>query len=156
MLLLRVNSLRPARLCAALLVLSGCATARPGSEALHFPVINYTTLEGVRFAVYLQGEKDSRQCSESAANVARSIGSTCPACAVTHFCTTGPDDAHRRILSRGSLDTPSLRTADGKVTMTVEARDRSAAENACRQIERQSSSQLPQSGLRCYPSGSPR
>jgi hypothetical protein len=125
-------------------------------ETLHFPVVKYSTPDGTRFAVFLSGETDGERCGERAAAIVSSVGSNCPVCTVTQLCTPGLDSAHRRILSRSSLETPSLRTADGKFTMTVSARDPAVAESYCRLIEAQSSSQLPNARLRCYPTRSAR
>lgn len=125
-------------------------------ETLHFPVVKYSTPDGARFGVFLPGEMDGERCGKRAAPIVSSVGSSCPVCTVTQLCTSGLDAAHRQILSRSPLETPSLRAADGKLTMTVSAGDSAAAESYCRLIEAQSSSQPPNARLRCFPGGSAR
>lgn len=141
---------------AAAIALSAWVAVELVPETLHFPVVKYSTPDGARFGVYLPGEPDGERCAKRAAAIVSSVGANCPVCAVTQLCTSGLDGAHREILSRSSLETPSLRAADGKLTMTVSASDPAAAESLCRLIEAQSSSQPPNARLRCYASRSAR
>lgn len=152
----RMRSLWLGGTIVAAIALSAWLVVELVPATLHFPVVKYSTPDGARFAVFLPGETDAERCREKAAAIVSSVGSNCPLCPVTQLCTSGLDAAHRKILSRSSLETPSLRTADGKFTMTVSASDPAAAESLCRLIEAQSSSQLPNARLRCTPSRSAR
>lgn len=153
---LRVKLPGSGLLCAVLFVLSGCAALEPVMESTVYPVVKYSAPDGSRLGVYLSGVSGNNRCAESAANIVDSVRLKCPQCIVTQVCTDSPDAAHRLIMSRASLDMPSLRTENGKVTMTVEARSPADAEGICRQIEQQSSAELRDAGLRCYSRGSAR
>ena len=125
-------------------------------ETLHFPVVKYSTPDGAHFAVFPPGEMDGERCAKRAAAIVSPIRASCPVCTVTQLCTSRLDAEHRQILSRNPLETASLRTADGKLTMTVSAGDSAAAESYCRLIEAQSASQPPNARLRCFPKRSAR
>ena len=120
-------------------------------ETLYFPVVEYSTPEDIRIALFKNGELDQSSCERSAGRVAIAIRASCPACKVVERCYRGLDAERRKILSREPLSTPSVRVQGGKLTMTLSSGDPQLALGVCQQSERQSASQAIDQRLRCFP-----
>ncbi len=120
-------------------------------KTLYFPVIEYTTPDNIRFRLLKNGELDQTGCERGAHSVAQAIIASCPKCKVAERCFRGLDAERRRILSREPLLTPSIRTPDGKVAMTISADDPQLAMSVCRASEHQSASQPPDRRPHCFP-----
>ena len=120
-------------------------------ETLHFPVVEYSTPENVRIALFKNGELDRASCELGVATVAAAIRKNCPGCNVAERCVRGLDAEHRKILSREPLSTPSVRMPGGRLTMTFSTGDPQLALEVCQQSERQSASLRADQQLRCFP-----
>jgi hypothetical protein len=120
-------------------------------ETLYFPVVEYSTLENVRFALLKNGELDQSSCEQGVGQVAQAIRASCSNCKVAARCVRGLDAERRKILSREPLSTPSVRLPGGKLTMAISAADPQLALGVCRQTEAQTASQPPDQRLRCFP-----
>lgn len=125
-------------------------------ETLYFPVVEYSTGENIRFAMFKNGELDSSACEHGAGKVAQAIRANCPACRVVERCYRGLDAERRKVLSLEPLATPSARLPGGKLTMTISAADPQLALTVCRQTEAQTASQPADQRLRCFPALAPR
>ncbi len=120
-------------------------------ETLYFPVIEYTTPDNIRFRLLKNGELDLTGCERGAHAIAQAIVASCPKCKVAERCFRGLDAERRKILSREPLPTPSIRTPDGKVAMTISADDPQLALNVCRASEQQGASQPIDRQPHCFP-----
>lgn len=123
---------------------------------LYFPVVEYSTPDNIRITLFKNGELVQSGCEQGAAKIAIAIRASCPACKVVERCFRGLDAERRKILSREPFSAPSLRTQDGKLTMTLSTADPQLALGVCQQIERQSASQPVGQRLRCFPAQVPR
>ena len=120
-------------------------------ETIYFPVVEYSTPENIRIALYKNGELDQSSCEQAAAKTAAVVRSGCPACRVVERCFRGLDAERRKILSREPLPMPSMRQPGGKLTMTLSTEDPQLALGVCRQAEQQSASQATGQRLHCFP-----
>jgi hypothetical protein len=120
-------------------------------ETLYFPVVEYSTPENIRNALFKNGELDQSSCEQGAAKVASAIRASCPACKVVESCLRGLDAERRKILSREPLSIPSVRMPGGKLTMTIAAEDAQMALGVCQQTESQSASLPVDQRVRCFP-----
>ncbi len=120
-------------------------------ETLYFSVIEYSTPEHIRIALYKNGEFDRSDCEQGASRAATAIRASCPTCKVEERCVRGLDVEHRKILSREPLSTPSVRMPGGKLTMTLSTNDQQVALGVCRQAEQHSASLPIDQRLRCFP-----
>ncbi len=118
---------------------------------LYFPVVEYSTPGNVQFLMLRNGEPDKASCRKSISQVAGAVRASCADCSYVERCVQGLDDERRKILSREPLSTPSLRTQDGRITMTVTAADPQLALTVCRLTEEQTASRTPDKRLVCYP-----
>ncbi len=118
---------------------------------LYFPVVEYSTPGDIRFVLLKSGEPDKASCRKSISQVAGAVRASCADCSYVERCVQGLDDERRKILSREPLATPSLRTQDGRVTMTVTAADPQLALSVCRLTEEQTASRTADKRLVCYP-----
>ena len=125
-------------------------------ETLYFPVVEYSTPEDIRIALFRNGELEQSSCEQGASLVASAIRTSCPACKIAERCIRGLDDERRKILSREPLATPSARMPGGKLTMVVSAGDPKLALGVCQQTERQSAALPVDKRLRCFPALSAR
>ena len=125
-------------------------------ETLYFPVVEYSTPEAIRIALFKNGELDQSSCKQGAAKIATAIRAACPACKVVERCRRGLDAEHRKILSREPISTPSARQQGGKLTMTFSAADAQLALAVCAQTEAQIAAQPAEQRLRCFPALAPR
>ena len=123
---------------------------------LYFPVVEYSTPEDIRIALFKNGELDRSSCERGVAKVATAVRGSCPNCKVAERCIRGLDAERRMILSREPLSIPSVRMPGGKLTLTFSTRDPQLALGACEQTERQSASLPVDQRLRCYPALVPR
>ena len=119
-------------------------------ETLYFPVVEFSTPEAIRIALFKNGELELSACEQGAAKLATAIRADCAACIVTERCVRGLDAERRQILSREPLAMPSLRMREGTLTMTLTARDPQLALNVCQKIERQSASLPVDERLQCF------
>ncbi len=119
-------------------------------QTLYFPEVEYSMPGELHFAMLKTGEPDAASCRQTAAQLAQSVRSLCPACRYLERCTRGLSREARRILSREPLDVPSVRTPGNGVTMTISARDPGLASSVCQLIEQQSASQPAEKRARCY------
>ena len=120
-------------------------------ETLHFPVVEYSTPESIRIALFKNGELDRASCELGVAKVAAAIRKGCPGCKVAERCVRGLDAERRKILSREPLSTPSVRMPGGRLTMTFSTSDPQLALGVCQQSELQSASLPVDQRLRCFP-----
>ncbi|MFH1603765.1 MAG: hypothetical protein ABIH03_07645 [Pseudomonadota bacterium] len=120
-------------------------------ETLYFPVIEYTTPENIGFKLLKNGELDRSGCERGAHAIAQAIVASCPNCKVVERCIRGLDAERRKILSRAPLPTPSIRTRDGKVAMTISAGDPQLALSVCRASEQQGASKPLDQRPFCFP-----
>ncbi len=120
-------------------------------ETLYFSVIEYSTPENIRFALLKNGELDKSSCEQGISQVAHAIRASCPNCKIVERCVRGLDAERRKILSRESLSTPSVRLPGGKLTMTISAADTQLALGVCRASEQQTASQPVDQRLHCFP-----
>jgi hypothetical protein len=120
-------------------------------ETLYFPVVEYATPDNIRFTLLKNAELDPAACEQGAHSVAQAIGSSCPECKVLARCVRGLDAERRKILSHEPLATPSVRTPDGRVAMTISADDVQLALNVCRSSEQQGAAQPPAQRPHCFP-----
>ena len=125
-------------------------------ETLYFPVVEYSTPEKIRIAMYKNGEPGQSACEQGASKVAVALRASCPGCEVVERCFRGLDAGRRSILSREPLPTPSVRAPGGKLTMTFSAADPQLALGVCQQSERLSAAQAAGQRLRCFPALAPR
>ena len=119
-------------------------------QTIYFPVIEYTTPDNIGFKLLKNGELDLTVCERGAHAVAQAIVASCPSCKVSDRCIRGLDAERRKILSREPLPTPSIRTPDGKVAMTISANDPQLALSVCRASEQQAATQPIEQRLRCF------
>jgi hypothetical protein len=120
-------------------------------ETLYFPVVEYSTPENIRIALFKSGEFERSNCEQVATKAATAVRASCPNCKVAERCVRGLDAEHRKILSREPLSTPSVRLPGGKLTMTLSSGDPQLALGVCQQTERQSASLPVDQRLRCFP-----
>lgn len=125
-------------------------------ETMYFPVVEYSTPEKIRVALFKNGELDKTGCETGARQVADAVRAICPACKVAGRCVRGLDAERRKILSREPLATPSVRQQGGTLTMTFATEDPELAMGVCRQTELQTASQPVDHRLHCFPALAPR
>ncbi len=121
----------------------------PGTS--YFPVVEYTTPGNVRIVTLKQGEPDESRCEKIVRDMENAVRASCADCKPVKRCVHGPDAEQRKILSREPLATPSLRTLDGRLTMTVAAADPEVALGVCRLAEKQTAALTDDKRLRCSP-----
>ena len=125
-------------------------------ETLHFPVVEYSTPESIRIALFKNGELERASCELGIAKVAAAIRKSCPGCMVIERCIRGLDAERRKILSREPLSMPSVRMPGGKLTMTFSTSDPQLALSVCQQSEQQAASLPADQQLRCFPATAAR
>ncbi len=123
---------------------------------LYFPVVEYSTPGNIHFVLLKNGEPDKSSCKKSVSQVAGAVRASCADCKYVERCLQGLDDERKKILSREPLATPSLRTQDGRLTMTVSAADPEVAMSVCRLAAEQTASQTADRRLLCSPASAPR
>ncbi len=121
----------------------------PGT--LYFPVVEYLAPGNIRFVMLKHGEPDPSGCEKTARDIERTVRANCADCRPVKRCVRGLDAEHRKILSREPLATPSLRTQDGRLTMTVSAADPEVALSVCRLAAEQTASRTLDKRLLCFP-----
>lgn len=126
----------------------------PGT--LYFPVVEYATPGDIRFVLLRSGEPDEARCGRTTNQIAAAVRASCADCKIVKRCARGLDAEQRRILSREPLATPSLRSEDGMLTMTIFAADAQLALSVCRLTENQTASSPANKRLACYPAAAPR
>lgn len=123
---------------------------------LYFPMVEYTTPGNIRFVMLKHGEQDESRCEKNVRAIESAVRASCADCKPVTQCVRGLDAEQRKILSREPLATPSLRTQDGRLTMTVAAADPQLALTVCRLTEEQTASRTADKRLICYPASAPR
>jgi len=121
----------------------------PGT--LYFPVVEYTTPDDIHVTMLKYGETDVPRCERSVSQVAGSVRASCPACKYVERCARGLDATHRKILSREPLAMPSLRTQNGRLTLTVTAKTPELALGVCQMVAEQTAAQAADNKLVCFP-----
>jgi hypothetical protein len=124
--------------------------------AAFFPVIEYTTPANIRFVMLRQGEPDESRCEKNVRDIESAVRASCADCKTVKRCVRGLDAGQQKILSREPLATPSLRTQDGRLTMTVSAADPQLALSVCRLTEEQTAARAIDKRLICFPALAPR
>ncbi len=120
-------------------------------QTLFFPAVEYSMPGDIHFAMFKTGEVDRESCQRTASQISSSVRALCPACRYVERCSRGLSAEARKILSRDALETPSIRTRETGVTMTISAADPALAANVCQLIEQQSAAQPADERARCYP-----
>jgi hypothetical protein len=138
-------------LVVGLTVLLSAAAIELLPETLFFPVVEYSTPENIRIALFSNGELDRSSCDQGVRRVADTVRASCPNCKIVEHCFRGLDAERRKILSQEPLSTPSARVQGGKLTMTITAENAQLALDVCRQTEQQTASQPVSRRLRCSP-----
>ena len=118
---------------------------------LYFPVVEYSMPGDIQVVMLLYGEPDIPRCERSVGPVGKSVRASCPACKYAERCVRGLDVERRKILSREPLVTPSLRTQNGKLTVTVSTKNPDLALGVCQLVAEQTSAQTADKKLRCFP-----
>lgn len=118
---------------------------------LYFPVVEYSTPGNIRFVLLKNGTPDKASCRNSIGEIGAAVRASCADCTYVERCVQGLDDERRKILSREPLATPSLRTQDGRQTMTVTAADPQLALAVCRLTEQQTAARPADKRLICFP-----
>lgn len=121
----------------------------PGTS--YFPVVEYTAPGNIRFVMMRHGEPDQSSCEKSARIIENAVRSSCAECQPARRCVRGLNAEQRKILSREPLATPSLRTQDGRLTMTVAAADPETALSVCRLAAEQTAPRTADKRLLCFP-----
>ena len=119
--------------------------------AAYFPVVEYTTPANIRFVMLRHGEPDESRCEKNARAIESALHARCGDCKPVKRCVRGLDAEQQKILSREPLATPSLRTQDGRLTMTVSAADPQVALSVCRLAEEQTAARAVDKRLICFP-----
>jgi hypothetical protein len=138
-------------LVVGLTMLLTAAAIRLLPETLFFPVVEYSSPENIRIALFSNGELDRSSCEQGVRRVADAVRANCPNCKVVEHCFRGLDAERRKILSQEPLSTPSARVQGGKLTMTITAENAQLALDVCRQTEQQTASLPVDRRLRCSP-----
>ncbi len=120
-------------------------------ETSYFPVVEYTTPAKIHFVMLRRGEPDESRCEKNVRDIERAVRASCGDCKPVKRCVRGLDSEQRKILSREPLATPSLRTQDGRLTMTVSAADPQLALSVCRLAEEQTAARTVDKRLICFP-----
>ena len=137
-----------AAIVAAILVLAAVEFLPATS---YFPVVEYAAPGNIRFVMLKHGEPDESRCEKSARDIENAVRASCADCKTVRQCVRGLDAGQRKILSREPLATPSLRTQDGRLTMTVSADDPEVALRVCRLAEQQTAARTVDKRLICFP-----
>jgi hypothetical protein len=125
-------------------------------EASYFPVLEFTTPGNVRFVMLKHGGPDESRCEKNVRDIESAVRALCADCKTVKRCVRGLDGEQQKILSREPLATPSLRTQDGRLTMTVSAADPQLALSVCRLTEEQTATRAIDKRLICFPALAPR
>ncbi len=120
-------------------------------ETLYFPQVEYSTPQNVRFSVLMNGELDRATCEQSAKQIIQNIRANCADCQYVNRCFRGLDAERRRILSREPLPIPTTRRKDGRLTLTISAKEPALALAVCQLLERQSALLPYEKRLQCFP-----
>ena len=120
---------------------------------LYFPVVDYSVPGNIRFVMRENGALEKSRCEGRTEEIARQIRVKCPTCAITQTCSRGLDAEAKRVLSREPLPGPSVRSENGKLTMTISMDDPQVALAVCRQLQAQTTSLPADAKLRCFPAG---
>lgn len=121
----------------------------PGTS--YFPVVEYTAPGNIRFVMLKHGEPDESRCEKNVRDIENAVRGSCADCQPVKRCVRGLDAEQRKILSREPLATPSLRTQDGRLTMTVAAADPEVALSVCRLAAEQTATRTVDKRLLCFP-----
>jgi hypothetical protein len=122
----------------------------PGTS--YFPMVEYTTPGDIRFVVLKKGAPlDESGCDKSTRDMESAVRASCADCKTVMRCVHELNAQQRKILSREPLATPSLRTQDGRLTMTVAAADPEVALSVCRLAAEQTATRTADKRLLCFP-----
>ncbi len=91
------------------------------------------------------------QCEKNVRAIESAVRAGCADCKPVTRCVRGLDAEQRKILSREPLATPSLRTQDGRLTMTIAAADPEVALSVCRLAAEQTATRTADKRLLCSP-----
>jgi UDP-galactose-lipid carrier transferase len=121
---------------------------------VHHPNIRIETPQGVKLELLLQGQQDAGKCERAAAAVSNAVKATCSNCVVQNLCLKELNPGHRRMISDGPLNVPSVRMPNGVVIFYAD--QPAEAMIACEETVKQNQKNPSAGTAVCHPPGTSR